>query len=260
MLQYGYLSISSNKYLLIWSSSVSKFTSEKKNTLRETIDFDCFLWDISCSYTWCWRFLTLQLKNCMISCSMGQQAVMCAQAHSRSCDATFTANSVTAPIETLKADLQSVCREMFSDREASMKDNSTEKCEMAPAVVPCVGNSEMCFNSLVPSEICGYVQLVLKRHLEFCFGFILCMKKADFLCMSFMNWTFPFSTLCVHLLVLKIRTMKNLRFVAEKTLLKCLLIGNKPRVNTWNYITASAKNYSDTTIAFSIHSVIIERL
>jgi hypothetical protein len=87
--------------------------------------------------------------------SMGQQAAVCAQVHSRSCDATFTANSVTKPIDDLKTELQGLCSEMSTDQKTDMKDNSTEKCEMSPAFVPCVGNYEMCFNSLNPSEICG---------------------------------------------------------------------------------------------------------
>ncbi|XP_061194923.1 uncharacterized protein LOC133203073 [Saccostrea echinata] len=94
-------------------------------------------------------------NNTKALCSMGQQAVMCAQASSRSCDAGTTNTLVTTPMEALKNDLQMMCRAMFSEMETRDRDNSTKMCEIKPAMVPCVGDVEMCFNSLNPAEICG---------------------------------------------------------------------------------------------------------
>ena len=81
---------------------------------------------------------------------------MCAQVHSRGCEASYVATDVTAPMEALKAELQTKCldKDEMNSMESNKQGNTTEKCQMEPALVPCVGNVEMCFNSMDPAEIC----------------------------------------------------------------------------------------------------------
>lgn len=88
---------------------------------------------------------------------MGHQAMLCMQVHSRGCEQIYLTSTVTPKVESLKAELQPKCMDMMKN-ESSEQKNSTQKCEMQPALVPCVGDIKLCFNSMDPTEICSWVQ------------------------------------------------------------------------------------------------------